>query len=242
MHERANYVLIVHTPCPQNLNDKPHRATLQVVGQPYLHELVACVRAPTCVLSGADGQIRHHGAQGMFHADVRHLAELVVAVDGRRAGSRRQPCRRRRRGHVHRRRAVRRRPDRRPDRARRAVAAGDRRRLRRGDRDRQRQPSGHHRRRQRHRGGRSGVRGRGQRGKRHTARPDLGRRRALHRGAGRVSRRRRGDDRPRRRPCRDAVGTDGPVGHERLDHRHGRSRRCEPRVHRCGPSAAGRWR
>ena len=52
------------------------------MGQPFLHELVACVRAPTCVLSGADGQIRHLGAQGMFHADVRHLAELVVAVDG----------------------------------------------------------------------------------------------------------------------------------------------------------------
>ena len=55
---------------------------MQVVGQPFLHELVACVRAPTCVLSGADGQIRAHGAQGMFHADVRHLAELVVTVDG----------------------------------------------------------------------------------------------------------------------------------------------------------------
>ncbi len=52
------------------------------MAQPFLHELVACVRAPTCVLSGDDGQLRAHGAHGLFHADVRHLAELTVAVDG----------------------------------------------------------------------------------------------------------------------------------------------------------------
>ena len=56
---------------------------LQVVGQPFLHELVACVRAPTCVLSALDGQIRATGAAGLFHGDVRHLAELLVHVDGR---------------------------------------------------------------------------------------------------------------------------------------------------------------
>jgi glycogen debranching enzyme len=55
---------------------------MQDVRQPFLHELVACVRAPSSVLSGADGQIRHDGPQGLFHADVRHLAELVVIVDG----------------------------------------------------------------------------------------------------------------------------------------------------------------
>ena len=55
---------------------------MQAVGQPFLHELVCCARAPTCVLSSADGQLRGHGADGMFHADVRHLAELVVTVDG----------------------------------------------------------------------------------------------------------------------------------------------------------------
>jgi glycogen debranching enzyme len=55
---------------------------MQAVGQPFLHRLVACVRAPTCVLSADDGQIRHDGTQGLIHSDVRHLAELVVTVDG----------------------------------------------------------------------------------------------------------------------------------------------------------------
>jgi glycogen debranching enzyme len=55
---------------------------LQAVGQPFLHWLVACVRAPTCVLSASDGQIRRDGTQGLIHSDVRHLAELIVTVDG----------------------------------------------------------------------------------------------------------------------------------------------------------------
>ena len=76
---------------------------MQAVGQPFLHELVTCVRAPTCVLSAADGQIRAAGAHGLFHADVRHLAELVVTVDGREPvpvghrAARRRPGRVRRR-------------------------------------------------------------------------------------------------------------------------------------------------
>lgn len=53
------------------------------MSQPFLHELVTCVAAPTCVLSAPDGQIRPAGAQGMFHRDIRHLSSLVVAVDGR---------------------------------------------------------------------------------------------------------------------------------------------------------------
>ena len=51
--------------------------------QPLLHDLVTCVRAPTCVLSGADGQIRASGAQGAFHGDLRVLSTGVLTVDGR---------------------------------------------------------------------------------------------------------------------------------------------------------------
>ncbi len=50
--------------------------------QPFLHDLVATVSAPTSVLSGADGQIRAAGVQGMFHADTRVLSEAVLRVDG----------------------------------------------------------------------------------------------------------------------------------------------------------------
>ncbi len=51
--------------------------------QPFLHELVTAVRAPAVVLSGRDGQIRPVGAQGWLVADVRHLSELTVTLDGR---------------------------------------------------------------------------------------------------------------------------------------------------------------
>lgn len=51
--------------------------------QPFLHELVTAVAAPASVLSARDGQLRRDGAQGWLVADVRHLAELVVTVDGR---------------------------------------------------------------------------------------------------------------------------------------------------------------
>lgn len=50
--------------------------------QPLLHDLVATVCAPTSVLSGADGQVRPAGVQGMMHADVRVLSEAVLRVDG----------------------------------------------------------------------------------------------------------------------------------------------------------------
>jgi glycogen debranching enzyme len=49
--------------------------------QPFLHDLVTAVRAPGTVLSGQDGQLRPHGAQGWLVADVRHLSELTVLVD-----------------------------------------------------------------------------------------------------------------------------------------------------------------
>jgi hypothetical protein len=52
------------------------------VRQPFLHDLVACVQAPTQVLSGANGQIREHGVQGVLHADLRVLSRAELLVDG----------------------------------------------------------------------------------------------------------------------------------------------------------------
>lgn len=51
------------------------------IAQPFLHDLVACVRAPGLALSGQDGQIREGGVQGVFRSDRRLLSELVVTVD-----------------------------------------------------------------------------------------------------------------------------------------------------------------
>jgi glycogen debranching enzyme len=50
--------------------------------QPPVHELVACVRAPTAVSSSHGGDIVADGAQGAFTADVRVLSEAVLAVGG----------------------------------------------------------------------------------------------------------------------------------------------------------------
>ena len=49
---------------------------------PHLHELVSAVRAPAQALSGADGQIRADGAQGVFVGDRRMLSRLIVTLDG----------------------------------------------------------------------------------------------------------------------------------------------------------------
>ncbi|MFI6323762.1 glycogen debranching N-terminal domain-containing protein [Nonomuraea sp. NPDC050556] len=51
--------------------------------QPLLHDLVSTVLAPTSALSGADGQIRASGVQGVFHADARVLAQARLEIDGR---------------------------------------------------------------------------------------------------------------------------------------------------------------
>jgi glycogen debranching enzyme len=51
--------------------------------QPFLHELVTCVHAPTVVLSAADGQIHGGGVHGAFRHDCRVVSELVVDLDGR---------------------------------------------------------------------------------------------------------------------------------------------------------------
>jgi glycogen debranching enzyme len=48
--------------------------------QPYVHDLVICLAAPTVLLSDADGQVRARGAQGMLHADIRVLSRAEVRV------------------------------------------------------------------------------------------------------------------------------------------------------------------
>lgn len=51
--------------------------------QPLLHHLAVTVLAPTSALSGADGQIRAEGVQGLFHADSRALSQARLLIDGR---------------------------------------------------------------------------------------------------------------------------------------------------------------
>jgi len=55
---------------------------MAAVDQPWLHELVTVLSAPTVALSDPSGQIRPGGAQGVMHADVRVLSEAVLDVDG----------------------------------------------------------------------------------------------------------------------------------------------------------------
>ncbi|AZI56969.1 amylo-alpha-1,6-glucosidase [Nakamurella antarctica] len=50
--------------------------------QPFLHDLVTCLAAPTVSLSGKDGQIHPVGAQGIFAADLRAIGQAVVSVSG----------------------------------------------------------------------------------------------------------------------------------------------------------------
>jgi glycogen debranching enzyme len=50
--------------------------------QPLLHDLLPAAMAPTQAWSGPDGQLRAHGAQGIFHGDVRVLSQAVLLVDG----------------------------------------------------------------------------------------------------------------------------------------------------------------
>ncbi len=50
--------------------------------QPYLHDLLACVRAPALVLTGADGQLRGGSVQGAYLADRRILARSVLSIGG----------------------------------------------------------------------------------------------------------------------------------------------------------------
>ncbi len=54
--------------------------------QPFLHELVTTLAAPTQVLSGPNGDVTSSqhvsSAQGVIHADVRVLSEAVISVNG----------------------------------------------------------------------------------------------------------------------------------------------------------------
>jgi glycogen debranching enzyme len=49
--------------------------------QPMLHDLVAVLAAPLTAFGMPDGQIRRHGAQGVYHGDVRVLCQLELRVD-----------------------------------------------------------------------------------------------------------------------------------------------------------------
>ena len=50
--------------------------------QPFLHQLIPTLMAPTQVWSDRDGQVRAEGAQGVFHGDLRVLTHAVVTIDG----------------------------------------------------------------------------------------------------------------------------------------------------------------
>ncbi len=50
--------------------------------QPWLHDLVVALQAPTVALGSPDGQVRQAGAQGILHADVRVLSRAVLTVGG----------------------------------------------------------------------------------------------------------------------------------------------------------------
>jgi hypothetical protein len=56
---------------------------MSALDQPWLHDLVTVLSAPTVVLSEPGGQIRDGaGAQGVLHADVRVLSRAVLEVGG----------------------------------------------------------------------------------------------------------------------------------------------------------------
>ena len=55
---------------------------MSALDQPWLHELVTVLSAPTVVLSEPSGQIRADGAQGVLHADVRVLSAAVLRIGG----------------------------------------------------------------------------------------------------------------------------------------------------------------
>lgn len=50
--------------------------------QPFLHELLAAVQAPTQAWSARDGQVRGLGAEGFYHGDVRVLSQALLTVSG----------------------------------------------------------------------------------------------------------------------------------------------------------------
>ncbi|HWF82861.1 MAG TPA: glycogen debranching N-terminal domain-containing protein [Streptosporangiaceae bacterium] len=55
---------------------------MQDEGQPWLHDLITVLSAPTMALSEQSGQMRRSGAQGVMHAHSRVLSEAVLEIDG----------------------------------------------------------------------------------------------------------------------------------------------------------------
>lgn len=51
-------------------------------GQPWLHNLITVLSAPTMVLSEQGGQVRRSGAQGAIHAHSRVLSQAILEFDG----------------------------------------------------------------------------------------------------------------------------------------------------------------
>lgn len=51
-------------------------------GQPWLHNLITVLSAPTMMLSEQDGQLRRSGAQGVLHAHSRVLSQAILEIDG----------------------------------------------------------------------------------------------------------------------------------------------------------------
>jgi hypothetical protein len=49
---------------------------------PVLHDLLVCLQAPTQAWSGLDGQIRSHGAHGVYEGDVRVLTQARLSLAG----------------------------------------------------------------------------------------------------------------------------------------------------------------
>src|SRR4030081_3730710 len=50
--------------------------------QPFLHDSVVLLSAPTQVWSCADGTVDGHGIHGFHHSDVRILDRIELTVDG----------------------------------------------------------------------------------------------------------------------------------------------------------------
>lgn len=50
--------------------------------QPWLHDLIVALQAPTAALGAADWQMRPGGVHGVLHADIRVLNQARLTVDG----------------------------------------------------------------------------------------------------------------------------------------------------------------
>ncbi|MFJ2514197.1 glycogen debranching N-terminal domain-containing protein [Streptomyces griseoviridis] len=67
---------------PQDTNGSVTASPVEVAGlQPFLHDAVVTLHAPSLVVSRADGQLSE-GADGFYHGDRRALSRLTVAAEG----------------------------------------------------------------------------------------------------------------------------------------------------------------